>query len=39
MSAIFLLDKESPKTTNFFVFLKNSYFIMGGPIDMNVDVF
>ena len=39
MSAIFVLKKEPPKKHKFFVFLKDSYFVMGGPIDMNAGLF
>ena len=39
MSAIFVLKKNPPKIRKFFMFLRGSYFVMGGPIDMNVDVF
>ena len=39
MSAIFILKKEPPKKHKFFIFLKGRYFIIGGPIDMNVGVF
>ena len=39
MSAIVTLKKETPKKHNFFVFLRGRYFVMGGPIDMNVDAF
>ena len=38
MSAIFIFKKEPPKETNFHIF-KGRYFVMGGPIDMNIDVF
>ena len=38
MSAIFILKKESPKKHKSFIFLKCRYFIMGGAVDMNVDV-
>ena len=33
----FILKKEPPKKN--FIFLKGRYFVMGGPIDINVDVF
>ena len=36
MSAIFILKKEPPKNHRF---LKDSYFVMGGPIGMNVSMF
>ena len=39
MSAIFILKKEPPKKYNFFIFLKDLLFVMGDPIDINVDVF
>ena len=39
MSEIFILKKESPKKYKFFIFLKGRYFVMGGPVDMNVGVF
>ena len=39
MTTIFVLKKEPPKKTQLFLFLKDSYFVMGGPIDMNVGVF
>ena len=39
MSAILLFEKEAAKKHKFFIFLKNRYFVMGSPIDMNVDVF
>ena len=39
MSAIFIFKKEPPKEHKFFSFLRDPYFVMGGPIDMNVDVF
>ena len=39
MSAIFSLEKEPTKKHKFFIFLKGCYFVMGSPIDMNVDVF
>ena len=39
MSAIFILKKKPPKKHKFFMFLRGRYFVMGGPIDMNVDVF
>ena len=38
MSAIFMLKKEPPKKHKFFIYLKVCYFVMGAPIDMNVDV-
>ena len=37
MSAIFILEKEPPKKK--IIFLKGRYFVMGGPIEMNVGVF
>ena len=36
MSAIFILKKEPPKNHGF---LKDSYFVMDGPIDMIVRMF
>ena len=39
MSANFILKKEPPKKHKFFIFLKGRYFVMGGSIDMNVEVF
>ena len=39
MSAIFILKKEPPKKHKFFMFLRGRYFVMGGPIDMNVTCF
>ena len=39
MSAIFLFEKGSFKKTQIFIFLKGCYFVMGNPIDMNIDVF
>ena len=35
----FLFWKGSCHKNNFFIFLKDLFFIMGGPIDINVDVF
>ena len=35
----FYLKKEQPKKTQFLIFLKGCYFVMGNPIDMNVGVF
>ena len=40
MSAIFSFEKAATKKNHkFFIFLKDCYFVMGSPIDMNVDVF
>ena len=39
MSAIFNLKKEPPKKKLFFMFLRGHYFVMGGPTDMNFDLF
>ena len=39
MSSIFISEKEPLKQHNFFIFLKGRYFVMGGPIDINVGVF
>ena len=38
VSNLFLKNKP-PKKHNFFVFFKGRYFVIGGPIDMNVGVF
>ena len=35
----FYFKKRATKRHRFFIFLKSRYFIMGGPIDMNVGVF
>ena len=35
----FCFEKRAAKKTQLFLFLKDSYFVMGGPIDMNVGVF
>ena len=37
MSAVFSFEKGAAKKT--FIFLKGCYFVMGSPIDMNVEVF
>ena len=34
----FHLKKEPPKKHKFFIFLKGCFFVMGSPIDMNVDI-
>ena len=41
MSIIFILKKEPQKKKKhkFFIFLKDRYFVMGNPIDMNDGVF
>ena len=39
MLASFILKKEPQKKHNFLIYLKGRYFVMGGSIDMNVDVF
>ena len=39
MAAISFLKKEPPKSHKFLIFTKGCYFVMGGPIDMNVGVF
>ena len=39
MSAVFSFEKGAIKKKKFFIFLKGCYFVMGSPIDMNVDVF
>ena len=36
MSAIFSFEKGATKKNKF---LKGCYFVMGSPIDMNIDVF
>ena len=38
MSATFSFEKGATKKTQNFHFLKGYYFVMGKPIDMNVDV-
>ena len=35
----FHFKKEPPKKHKLFIFLSGCYFVMGNPIDMNVDVF
>ena len=37
MSEIFILKKKKPAKN--YRFLRGRYFVMGSPIDMNVDVF
>ena len=39
MPAIFILKNKPPKKNKFFTFLNLFYFVMGGPIDMNVGAF
>ena len=39
MSVIFLKTRSRQKKRKFFIFLKGRFFVMGGPIDMNVGVF
>ena len=39
MSAVFILKKEPPKNPKLLMLLRGHYFVMGEPIDMNVDVF
>ena len=39
MTATFLLKKEPPKKHKFFIFLNGRYFVISGPIDMNIDLF
>ena len=39
MPANFILKEEWPKRHKLFIFSKGHYFVMGGPIDMNVDGF
>ena len=38
MLAIFIVKKEPLKNTNF-SFFKGHFFVMGGPIDMNLACF
>ena len=35
----FYFEKRTTKKQKSFIFLKGLYFVMGGPIDMNFDVF
>ena len=35
----FYFEKRTAKKHTFFMFLRGRYFVMGGPIDMHVDVF
>ena len=41
MSAIFILKKKraAKKRKKCFLFLKDRYFVLASPIDMNVDLF
>ena len=40
MPVIFYLEKGAAKTNHkFFIFLGGLYFVMGGTIDINVDLF
>ena len=39
MSATSLFEKEAAKKTQFFIFLKGCYFVMGKPLGMTVGVF
>ena len=39
MSAIFFMKKEPPKRHNFFIYLKDRFFVMGGPYVMSFGVF
>ena len=39
ISEIFILNKRAVKKQKVFIFLKDHYFVMGGPIDMNLCVF
>ena len=39
MLAFFILKKGSPEKHKFFMFFRGRYFVMGSPIDMNVNVF
>ena len=39
MSANSIFKKRATKKLKFVIFLKNHYFVMGGPIAMNVGVF
>ena len=36
---MFILKKEPPNKRTFFIILKDRYFLMGGPTDMNIGVF
>ena len=36
---IFYFEKRTAKKNKFFIFSKGRYFVMGGPIDMGVNVF
>ena len=38
MSTIFMFNNEPKKNNKILIFLKSRYFVMGDPIDMNVDV-
>ena len=37
MPAVLILKKELPKH-KFFIFSKSCYFVVGGPIDMNISL-
>ena len=40
MSATFFWKREAPKKNNtYFIYLKDFYYVMDGPNDMNVGVF
>ena len=39
MSAILILKKESLKKHKVFIFIKDCYFAIGGPFNLNVSVF
>ena len=39
MAAIFILKKNPPKKHKFLMFLRGRYFVMGCPVDMNLEVF
>ena len=39
MSAVFIFEIKSAKKDNIFNFLKGSFSVMGGPMDMNFGVF
>ena len=39
MSAVFIFEVKGAKKDNIFNFSKGGFFVMGGPMDMNFDVF
>ena len=39
MLAIFILKRESPKKHKLFIFSKGRYFVKGGPVNMNANLF